>query len=202
DRATVTLSQTELIDEIKMYIDARYVSSSEAIWRIFHYKLHNHTPNVQRLAVHLPNQQPITFQDNDDLQNIINHANRRMTTLTAWFQENLENTEAHKYKYIDFPLHYTWNKTQYKWSPRKTATGAIGRLYIVQPSEGERYYLRILLTHIKGATSFNDLKSVNGHICKSFKEACICLGLLQNDTEWDLCLYEASQIKTGQQLRH
>src|SRR5436305_1286023 len=98
DRATVTLSQTELIDEIKMYIDARYVSSSEAIWRIFHYKLHNHTPNVQRLAVHLPNQQPITFQDNDDLQNIINHANRRMTTLTAWFQENLENTEAHKYK--------------------------------------------------------------------------------------------------------
>ena len=96
-----------IYDEIKMYLDARYISSSESIWRIFHYRLHNHTSNVQRLAVHLPNQQSVTFQDGDNLQNIVNHANRRMTTLTAWFQENLKNTAAHKYKYIDFPLYYT-----------------------------------------------------------------------------------------------
>ena len=81
DRATVTLSQinnhpisvaSETIDEIKMYLDARYVSASESIWRIFHYRLHNHTSNVQRLAIHLPDQQSITFQDGDDLQNVIN----------------------------------------------------------------------------------------------------------------------------------
>ena len=73
---------------------------------------------------------------------------------------------------------------------------------MVHPSEGEKYYLRILLTHVRGATSFNDLKTVNGHICGTFKEACIYLGLLQDDIEWNACLYEASQIKTGQQLRH
>ena len=64
DRATVTLSQTmnhqisdtpDPVDEIKMYLDARYISASESIWRIFHYKMHNYTPNIQRLAVHLPN---------------------------------------------------------------------------------------------------------------------------------------------------
>jgi PIF1-like helicase/Helitron helicase-like domain at N-terminus len=211
DRATIALSQTnntqisaeiEPIDEIKMYLDARYVSTSESIWRIFHYRLHNHTPNVQRLAVHLPEQQSITFQDGDNLQNIVNYANERMTTLTAWFQENLENDVAHEYKYVDFPLYYTWNKTHNKWNLRKTKTEAIGRLYMVQPSEGERYYLRILLTYIKGATSFNDLKTVNGYIYKNFKEACICLGFLQDDAEWDTCLREASQIKSGQQLRH
>ena len=212
DRATVILSQAndihqisnniELIDKIKMYLDARYISASESIWRIFHYKLHNHTPNVQRLAVHLPNQQSITFQDKDNLQYIINQTTAHITTLTAWFQENLENIEARKYKYIDFPLHYTWNTSQRKWNPRKTATGAIGRLYMVQPSEGERYYLRMLLTHIKGATSFDDLKTVNRHMYKTFKEACIHLGLLQDDSEWNTCLYEASKIKTGQQLRH
>lgn len=49
------------IDEIKMYLDARYISTSESIWRIFHYRMHNHTPNIQRLAVHLPNQQSVTF---------------------------------------------------------------------------------------------------------------------------------------------
>src|SRR5215213_6775415 len=103
--------------------------------------MHNHTPNVERLAVHLSNQQPITFQDEDNLQHVINN-NTTLTTLTAWFQENLENPTAHKYKYIDFPLYYTWNTSLHKWTLRKTATKAIGRLYMVQPSEGERYYLR------------------------------------------------------------
>ena len=55
DRATIALSQannnqvpneTEPIDEIKMYLDARYISASESIWRIFHYRMHNHIPNV------------------------------------------------------------------------------------------------------------------------------------------------------------
>src|SRR5439155_1754104 len=87
-----------------MYLNARYISASESIWRIFHYRMHNHTPNIQRLAVHLPNQQTVTFQDGENLQNIINQATARMTTLTAWFKENSENTAAHVYKYADFPL--------------------------------------------------------------------------------------------------
>src|SRR5687767_14462566 len=85
DQATITLShntqtlaETEKIDEIKMYLNARYISASESIWRIFHYRLHNHSSNVQRLAIHLSNQQSITFQDGDNLQNIVNHANMRM----------------------------------------------------------------------------------------------------------------------------
>jgi hypothetical protein len=121
DRATVTLSQAnnnqepdeaEPIDEIKMYLDARYISVSESIWRIFHYRMHNHTPNVQRLAVHLPNQQSVTFQDGDNLQHIVNRSTVRMTTLTAWFQENLQNIAAREHKYIDFPLYYTYRCRQ------------------------------------------------------------------------------------------
>src|ERR1041385_2537304 len=34
------------------------------------------------------------------------------------------------------------------------------------------------------------------------KRLVILLGLLKDDTEWNVCLHEASQIKTGQQLRH
>jgi hypothetical protein len=49
---------------------------------------------------------------------------------------------------------------------------------MVQPIEGERYYLRILLTHVIGATSFDNLKTINGQICRTFKEACTHLGLL------------------------
>ncbi|GBC19098.2 ATP-dependent DNA helicase PIF1-like [Rhizophagus irregularis DAOM 181602=DAOM 197198] len=75
-----------------------------------------------------------------------------------------------------------YTKNYYKW---------IGRLYMVQPSEGEYYYLRILLAHVGGASNFDDLKTVEGHICGSFKEAYIRLGLLQDNTEWDVCLRKA-----------
>jgi outer membrane lipoprotein-sorting protein len=34
------LRDAKPVDEIKMYLDARYISTSEAIWRIFHYKMH------------------------------------------------------------------------------------------------------------------------------------------------------------------
>src|SRR3954451_20761176 len=102
-------------------LDARYVSSSESIWRIYRYKMHGRKPNVQRLAVHLPDHQAVTFSENDNLHNIINHE----TTLTAWFQENENNINARNYKYADFPVYYTWDATNYKWNLRNNITGAI-----------------------------------------------------------------------------
>jgi hypothetical protein len=114
----------------------------------------------------------------------------------------MDNVAAHAYIYVEFPVHYTWNVSLHRWKSRKTATTMIGRLYIIQLSEGERYYLCTLLSYVKGATSFDDLRTVNGRTCRNFKEACICLALLQDNNEWDVCLLEASAIQSGKQLRH
>ena len=97
-----------------MYLDARYVLVSESIWRIFHYRMHGRSPKVQRLAVHLPNHQPVTFQDGEDPQNVIEHADSHNTTLTAFFQENMDNPATRAYTYIEFPIHYTWNLSLHK----------------------------------------------------------------------------------------
>lgn len=35
---------------------------------------------------------------------------------------------------------------------------AIGRMYFVPPTAGERFYLQTLLTVVKGAKSFDDLR--------------------------------------------
>ncbi|PKY50736.1 hypothetical protein RhiirA4_423973 [Rhizophagus irregularis] len=94
--------------------------------------MHGCSPSIQKLAIHLPEKQLITFRDDDNLQQVIDRADSHVTTLVAWFKENADNPAAHNH---------------------------------------------------------------------SFKEAYIRLGLLQDDTEWDVCLREACCMRIGQQLR-
>jgi hypothetical protein len=93
-----------------------------------------------------------------------------------------------------------WNKTSKKWTPRQRGS-KIGRVYYVHPASGERYYLRMLLNVVCGATSFEDLHTVDGRVCATFKKACQAKGLLENDQEWAQALEEASHWATGRQLR-
>ncbi|XP_071688069.1 uncharacterized protein [Rutidosis leptorrhynchoides] len=66
----------------------------------------------------------------------------------------------------------------------------------------ELFYLRMLLCHQHGCTSFLDIKSVNGRICRSYRTACEMLGLLGNDREWDIALQEAIVSGTSSQIRN
>ena len=43
----------------------------------------------------------------------------------------------------------------------------------------------MLLHIILGATSYGDLRTMDGETHTSFKSACIALGLLADDNEWD-----------------
>ncbi|CAB4488149.1 unnamed protein product [Rhizophagus irregularis] len=196
DRATVEIVN----DEINLYLDARYISASEASWRIFHYRLHNEKPDVIQLCVHLPGQHMVLFQDDERLEDIIRRSTIEKSTLTAWFDANTKYPNAKQTTYADFPIQWVYNNQTKIWKPRQRGD-SIGRMNFVHPAAGEQYYLRMLLNIICGATSFENLRTVNGIIYSSFKEACIALGLLQNDEEWDQCLKEAEQIQTGIQLR-
>jgi hypothetical protein len=60
---------------------------------------------------------------------------------------------------------------------------------------------RLLLTRIKGATSFESIKEVNGIQYASFQEAALRSGLIEHNEEWIECLREASLIKSGRQMR-
>jgi hypothetical protein len=71
----------------------------------------------------------------------------------------------------------------------------------VPPKAGERFYLRTLLTKIRGATSFQALRTVDGIVLPTYREACLRHGLLQDDGEWNICLTEAVHMQTGHQLR-
>ena len=68
------------------------------------------------------------------------------------------------------------------------------------PSQGEHFYIRLLLTSVANATSFANLQTVNNVQYDTYKEACHALGLLENDNEWIQCLTEAGEIQTGSSL--
>ncbi len=61
-------------------------------------------------------------------------------------------------------------------------------MYQAAPSSREWFYLRLLLTAVAGTQSFQHLHTVNNVECATFKEACIAMGLLENDNEWRQCL--------------
>jgi hypothetical protein len=54
-------------DEIKKYLDYHYVSALEATWHIFKFDMHEWFPVVKRLQYHLPNQQMVLFDNDDDV---------------------------------------------------------------------------------------------------------------------------------------
>lgn len=49
----VDSNKNKSVDEIKHYLDERYVCASEAAWRILVFDIHYRYPSVERLHVHL-----------------------------------------------------------------------------------------------------------------------------------------------------
>lgn len=101
---------------------------------------------------------------------------------------------------MEFPSKWRWLSDTRTWESRKTK-GKIGRLYYVHPSVGERYCLRILLMNVKGAQSYEDVRTYEGITYFTFKAACNARGLLGNDQEWYNAFDEAAGWATSAQLR-
>ena len=189
------------VDEISTYLDARYVSATEACYRIFAYEHHANLPHVLRLALHLENQQPVYFPEQAELDDVLSR--QRHTTLPGWFVANQEFHCAREVTYTNFPDEFVWDKSKREWKLRVKGHGTmIGRMYAAHPGEGERFYLRMLLNHVTGCTSFQDIRTLaDGTVCESFKEAARRLGLLEDDTELDQCLAEAAVSVMPPQMR-
>jgi len=86
------------------------------------------------------------------------------------------------------------------WTPRKHAGSAIGQMHFVGPTGGERFYLHLLLTVIKGPKSWENLWMVNGTVQETFYHACKAHGLLLNNKEWCLTISDAAYTYMGWQL--
>src|SRR5258706_8891956 len=132
----------------------------------------------------------------------------RMKSSSTWMQGGLAmQSQCTAFSISIHTSHYRWlpgvasRHVQAQWRRRAGNTTAVGRMYFVSPIAGEWNFLRMLLTHVRGPTSFEALRTVNDVAHPTFQAACLALGLLGNDEEWRHCLDQAANFQTGTQLR-
>lgn len=216
----------QVIDEMSLYEDGRYVGSSEGSWRLLEFAMHSRVPAVVRLAIHLPDQQVVMFEDDttadqQELQRRFRDTSSQ-TTLTHWFEFNAtaksEWVQQNRNRpdgapavprpavmctlYMDMPERHVYQDKNNGWKVRQRHDHfpPVGRMYYVSPRDVERYYLRMLLCHVPGATSFENLRCTpkpdpedptESIVHPTFQAACVAHGLLADDHEWELCIQEA-----------
>ncbi|KAL3628077.1 hypothetical protein CASFOL_028179 [Castilleja foliolosa] len=195
-------SLTPVVNEVQNFVDGRYICPHEASWRILNFPIHERTPAVEVLAVHLPNMQNVTFRENLKLQAIVRNPKFGRTTLTEWFESNKRDCDGQHLTYVNYCSKYWWCKTAVTWLPRaRLQNPAIGRLAYVHPTSGELFYLRMLLCHQRGCKSFEDIRTVSNILHDTFRSACDSLGLLGEDREWLTAFEESSSWATSYELR-
>ena len=199
----IEISVREVRNEIEDYSNSRYVSSMEAAYRILGYPMHGESHSIIRLEVHLEKAKRITFnpvQKRSEIQGRMHEKSK----LEAFFELNCIDPYARSFVYHDIPEHYFWNSKTTSWIRRSpnSKEKVLGRMLNVKPNEIERFALRLLLVHVKGPRSFQDLRTLPSNVvCATFHEAAQMKGLLNNEKEWEYAMTEAVQWQMPAQLR-
>ncbi len=203
-----------VVDEIQSYLDGRYISSSLALWRLYEFGLHEKFPPVSKLPVHLPGEQTVLFSNLEDMQRAT--VAQPDTKLTAYFDFMRNEGElAADIQYEEVHQFCVWESKQKCWRWRSKMRGPgfidekgrkvhmhLGRIPFFRPNreDQERFYLRMLLLE-RPASSFEALRTVGDETFDTFKEACVKLGLLNNDNELDGIMQEVGSFQMPRTVR-
>lgn len=202
DRCTIEIGP---VDEIKKYMDARYVAAPEAAWRIFGFDLYENKPAVYRLAIHTPDEQSVIFAEDGDPQAVAAKAEGQ-SSLLAYFVAMQDHPNYRHLKYHDMQKEFVYHKTgknKGEWTVRRNRQTfpTIGRIFQISRNQGEVYFIRLLLVHRKGVTGWEDLRTVDGVIRETFEDACRRLGLLDDDSDHIAAFEEARAFAMPASLR-
>ena len=78
DRTTMVIGED---DDIKQYIDSRYIGPPEAAWHILGFRMHEEKPSVVRLQLHLPRIYQVTFNPTNTEDIVRANAENQTSTL-------------------------------------------------------------------------------------------------------------------------
>ncbi|CAE1313603.1 unnamed protein product [Acanthosepion pharaonis] len=177
--------------------------------RFINFPIHERFPAIVHLAVHLENDE-LRYFSADRAMDVA--ARNKDTTLPAFFKLCRQDEFARTLMYPDVPSYYVWTKKN-TWARRKCRANVegypgvkkdatLGRVFTIPPSRQECFYLLLLLHEVSGPTSYNNLQTVNGVLCDTFREACLRLVILEDDSQWDATMANGALLKLPSALRH
>ncbi|XP_076059364.1 uncharacterized protein LOC143035974 [Oratosquilla oratoria] len=123
-------------------------------------------------------------------EEVIDNKIEKDTQLTAFFKICSRDEFAAGLYYHEMPNFFVYNNNKSIWVERRNKSYALGRIRAVTSKNVELFYLRLLLTHKRGPKSFTDLRTVDGHVYSTFREAVKAMGLLNDEDTWKQTILE------------
>jgi hypothetical protein len=122
DRAHAKLVD-KVRDEVKYWIDGRYISAIEGCWKILRFLNQEKSHTIMPLPIHLEGEQTVYWEEGWD-EDKIKEAMDKKKMLQAFFdlnnrKSNNYDPEASKYLYYEIPEHYKWEPSKGSWIRRK-----------------------------------------------------------------------------------
>ncbi|XP_046405004.1 uncharacterized protein LOC124170300 [Ischnura elegans] len=205
DRARVAIVEEQRRDEVENYANLRYISACEALWRILEYDISCRESTVINLPIHLEHEDNVIFQLGQEIEAL------QRSKSNLWLYFNRPNTpELTPLTYLEFYEQFIVETTENRGNEpfadgrhflkKRQRGNCVARLRWLSPTLGELFFLRMLLVKFPGR-SYEDLRTVDGVIHATFQEAAMARGLLDEQSEFDHALQEASAFKTGRGLR-
>ncbi|KAI9092285.1 hypothetical protein K1719_027785 [Acacia pycnantha] len=135
------------------------------------------------------------------MSSLVNNPRVKESMFLTWFDKNKDDPFARTLTFSQFPNYFTFVREKRFWKIRERGF-SVGRMGHCTPAQGELYYLRLLLTKVRGPKNYEDIRTVNNVVFPIFREACYALGLLDDDKEYIDAIKEASSWASGNYLRH
>ncbi|KAF7174438.1 hypothetical protein CNMCM6106_008742 [Aspergillus hiratsukae] len=183
--------EEDIINEYKDYVSARYLSASEAVYRIFNFGTVHKSPSVRCLPVHL---------EGRNLASMRRPTAPGFSTMSdlLWYFQRPPTEPFQQLTYMEFfscyyfetlPLDDPLDRGQVLITEVETNQGLRQKVTIPLRYK-EQFYLRALL-QVRPASSFQDLRTVHGHCYETYHEAASALGLFQDASEAEYAISEA-----------
>ncbi|VDK71047.1 unnamed protein product, partial [Cylicostephanus goldi] len=176
-----------------VFLEARCLSHMESAYRLLRFPMQYNMHTVISLSAHLPGQQPV-YLKGPNAEEVT-----PVSKLLAYFSLVRECERAKHMTWIEVAEQFWFTGKEYK--PFKKSGRRIATLWPVNPKMSELYALRKLLYNVRGASSYEYLRTVNGITYDSFMGAAEAAGYVVTETEWEKCLESASAVAMPSDIR-
>ena len=168
------------------------------------------TPPIVQLDLHLEGENNVVFDPETGIESV---ETSRSTKLTAFFKLNQVDSAARLLLYNQIPSYFVYKGK--KWVRRSRGerdegvmnlrkVASLGRIPFVNPSTREKnevFALYLLLCHVRGPKSYEDLRTVDGTLYSTNVAAAEARSLMTSEDFMERAMQDAMSHMTGWELR-